>query len=1099
MLLTLHTSSAYPIPPVLETHDLPQPTLPTPRELKVPLAYTKAKRALSDVGLQLPHFLAADRALWWHFAVKEIVWDLEEEQVEVTFLDGSEERWELGGADGTKSVDIITDSLEEAEASGPEAEERSLPAARKVDGGARGPWAPSTVLEQLHRFCVELRSAYEDLGTSRSQEALAPDISTDSDFQQLMLLAADPGRELPFEWTDAKSLYEYAMKGVSEEEDGKERETDEPSQTAPTVPSSGEFVSRRRPRRLSETSVDKAARVPHDFLSLIDLLSRVRQYLADLFSHTILPKLREELPPTYSLWAADSAIIYCRREAVKRSGEAAQLILDLLDDEGDELEDSQQDQLEPDIAVFSDSSSMDLDFDGGGDSYGIVTRDGGEGGGGLYSHWLLEEKRQKYLSDNPLAALKDDFAIRCWCEQALERARELARDEWLTPSTKPAMAPVSPWPVSLPVDGDESDFDEPSVSGKRRSRPRAFDVPLSAKPKTLTGAYASPPTSPPGDDDDPFSALALVPALEPSSGDSDETDADVDEPMDDPPLSLRMYSPAFFYPENLVKEKLLPPRLPKEVVIANKDRGKEMERQRRDLHDKLNEVAGLQKKLFELQRFVENETDTWEEAREKEKEEKEPTPPTSSGLRKAGASSISPPPPEPSKHDLPLKAQPLRKQAADKALSVKLSAALGALEPSAKARNGLIKQLKPPIIRPSSPAPRKRQKHNLVEYSKVLAITANPRAGPLGDKAGSSSSAKEKKRKRSIEAKSPASACDAAEGADDEGPARKRGRKAFTPKRKSVNVRRPNASASPATRQGDTSSVSDALVLVSDATSAATITGVDLDARHRAVLELSNRRRPGLEAAGAERAWPAPGGQRDNEEDDLDIRPPWAIGNDEAQDDDAALAYDDEDEDGEGGGEETEAMLQDGDDEDGELEPTVEPLWGSFPARTPSPIAALVPKEEEHPPARAPSSFPKSFSSSHNSLTLVTPSFPTSSTRAEPAAFLPVDPADRRAATSVPSLVAPGPIRPFAFPPLGDLSEEETVDEPVSPPEDEDEDEDSPSPSMSSGSSQQGGLAQRLRDTLAVAASPPNVRLVETAKPDHAAQDASVAAKHEEN
>ncbi|GAA5835659.1 hypothetical protein JCM11251_002987 [Rhodosporidiobolus azoricus] len=844
MRLTLRPSSSYLIPPTLQSHLVPLPTLPPPSKLKTPNAFLKARRRLSELGLVLPHVLAADRSLWWQFAIREVEWDLEDEQVVVSFRDGSEERWDLGEND-IKSCELIEDSSEEV---GGKIESGG----GNVKDGRRSPWTPSLVLAQLRQLCVELRSAYEDVGTA--QDPLAPDFSGESDYLELMKLSADPKRCIPIEWSDAQKLYEY-VHDVNGELSGENEEEGPPTRPSQSEAKgddeedpfrfTGQFVSRRRPRQLdSSLRVEGgiATRIRHDYLSLIHLLNQVRQYLADLFSLTVIPKLRHILPPTYSLWAVDGAIVWTRRQAVESSADVAQLILDLLDDDGDELSDfGSDDQLEPDIAVFDGIANYEPDDL-------LQAR--------FSLNWHDQEKRRQ---DNPLFALKDDYQLRCWCESALYRRRETKNKEWAASPGKPAWSrPIEPWSVALSVEGG-SDLDEPrsgngGMGGRKRGGFRGIGgLPASLQPKTLT----TPPTSPPGgdldtayDEDDEFPGEIAVPELEASTSSGEETD---EEEYDASLSRVRSRSTAFFYPEDLVDEHFLPVRLPKEVVMSRKDRGREMEKRRAELHEKLDEVAGLQKKLHDLQHFVTEEAGNWEDARESERKEKSPSPSIASGLSRLGASSRSPPPGDVPTKDVPIKAQPLRLQAADRSLTSMLTLALNQLEPSPKVRQQHLRHFASPK-RPKSPNPRKRQRLNLETHDKVVALAMRAELQEAGSEAEGSGSGprkgkeKTKKRKRSVGTPAPSSSVrkDAAEVADEEAPPKKRRRKDFRPVKRegAVIISDPNVPFSSARMPSSRSGPSSTIAAISGPSSA-----VVPDSRHLTALELSNRRRAALESA----------------------------------------------------------------------------------------------------------------------------------------------------------------------------------------------------------------------------------------------------------
>lgn len=156
------------------------------------------------------------------FAVTEVRWDLEEEEVVVVLADGTEERWELEGEAG-KSSEWVEESGEDELAGDGEKAGKSRGRQDKNPTTARpSRWAPSTVSATLHDFSVRLRSAYEDLGTSSAQHPSAPTIDSENDYRQLMRLSADPTREIPFEWSDKKTMYEYAMESAAEDEEEEE-------------------------------------------------------------------------------------------------------------------------------------------------------------------------------------------------------------------------------------------------------------------------------------------------------------------------------------------------------------------------------------------------------------------------------------------------------------------------------------------------------------------------------------------------------------------------------------------------------------------------------------------------------------------------------------------------------------------------------------------------------------------------------------------------------------------------------------------------------------------------------------------------------------
>ncbi|GAA5880424.1 hypothetical protein JCM1840_007691 [Sporobolomyces johnsonii] len=1053
MKLNLIPPRSYPIPPVLHSHDLPSPSIPPARTLRIPLAYVKAKRTLNDLGLKLPSHLAADRALWWQFAVSEVTWDLDEEELVVAFSDGSEERWELDGGDGARLDETVGDDSDETRdelSADEEGDWRGAKRARSTPsqaGERTRPSAPASVLAHLNELCVELRSAYEDLGTSASLHPDAPTIESEADFAILMQLAADPSRNIPFEWSSARTLLEYHMQNSNDRDEEEDEDAGAislsvsargPSQSAKEAegaavddqPRHGQFKSRQRPRRLpsSESSLAPAAsslHPPHDYLSLVHLLTRVRQYLADLFASTVLPTLREILPPTYTLWAVDGAISWCRRQAIRKSAEAAERLLELLDDDGDV--DFFGNVSDSDLSVADTSEdSMDLDLDEES-LWGIVIQERSDRHSRRNDDWnafALQEKRQ---SDNPLASMRDDFALRCWCEDAMERARALSRDEWLVPERKPKwVRKPEAWDVSSPIDGAKSDLDEPADQRKKRGFKPASTLLLPAMRTPISKARPlSPSTSPPrAEEDDLHSALTLVPGLVASSSSSDTDPSDLD---DDAPHGSD--SRDFFYPEDLIGEHFLPKRLPKAVVERSESREKEMEKARAQLHQMLNEVAGLQKKIHELQEFVEDETSNWKHARADERKEKAPSPVCASGLRTPGASSTSPPPPSPRKSSVPLKAQPLRHQTADRALTEALDTALRVLEPKAKARNVALKKVKgAPAKRRESLQPRKRQKYNLETLEKVRAMSTLV----LVDHPSGTEGTKKRARDDPMELVKKLGKLN-----EEGGPSQKRARKNKQIKREGGEV---DVLAVPARTAGP-----------STGASTSTSASNHAAATRLSPVELSKQRHRIFDNVGlpSHLGWPA------EELGDIpleDIRVssvPESGDSDGEIEDDAELADED-----------NEAWTFDFDEPAEGIDPGEEAPWQHETTAAPSFLPYALVDEL----CRPTSSFPRSFaiastSSSAPAPMIVANAVPTSSrddqSKIDPSLRSPI--INPHTSSSF-SIVSPQPLRPFytfrALP--------TTESDPVSPPSSE------PEPAL-----EESGLAKKMRGKIAVMAKPP--------------------------
>ncbi|GAA5933403.1 hypothetical protein JCM1841_004837 [Sporobolomyces salmonicolor] len=1067
MKLNLIPPRSYPIPSILHSHDLPSPSIPPARTLRIPLAYVKAKRTLNDLGLQLPSHLAADRALWWQFAVSEVTWDLDEEELVVAFSDGSEERWEFDGGAGARSdATVGDDSDESVDELSADAEEdrRRAKRARSTpsQAGERArPGAPSTVLARLNKMCVELRSAYEDLGTSSSLHPDAPIIESEADFAILMQLAADPSRDVPFEWSSAKSLLEYHMQNSGGEDDGEDENAGansmsiSPTRTSQSgkkaegavvgnQPRHGQFKSRQRPRRLPSSASSLApaptSRHPqHDYLSLVHLLTRVRQYLADLFASNVLPKLRENLPPTYALWAVAGAISWCRRKAIRKSAEAAKRLLELLDnvDDGDVIRNVsvvRDDPVDPDLCGADTSEdSMDLDLDDEAGWGGAVEQPSPHRSrqGDDWNAFALHEKRQ---SDNPLASMRDDFTLRCWCEDVMERARAFSRDEWLVPEREPKwVRKPGAWNVSAPIDGADSDLDElPGQQKEKGFKPAsALLLPETLTPNPSKVRLFSPPTSPPrAEEEGLHGAVTLMPALVASSASSDTDPSDLEDDVPNESDSCD-----FFYPEDLTGERFLPKRLPKAVVKRSETRGKEMEKARVQLHKLLNEVAGLQKKMHELQEFVADETRNWKHARAEERKEKAPSPVSASGLCTPGASSTSPPPPSRRKSSVPLKGQPLRHQTADRALAEALGIALRELEPKAKIRSGVLKKVKvAPAKRRASPPPRKRQKSNLEALEKLRAMSTlllvdHPR-GKEGEKKRARDDLVELVKKRGM--------LSGEGGGAGGGPSKKRARKSMPIKREGGEV---DVLAGPS----QTARPSSSATTLTSARNHAVATRLS-------IVELSYQRHRSFNNVGLplHLGWPA------EELRDLPLLPQENIrilsepkSGDGDIEDRAELADEDD-----------EALMPAFDEPAGAIDPGEEAPWQLWTTATPNfpPYAIL---DELFRPT---SSFPRSFASTSASSSPPAPivtanAFPTSSSRDEPSEIDPLlrsptfDPSSR----SCFNIVSPQPLRPFYTLPAPPITESDPVPHPWS----------ELSPAL-----EEGGLAKKMRGKIGLMSKP---------------------------
>ncbi|GAA5981645.1 hypothetical protein JCM10908_004549 [Rhodotorula pacifica] len=715
MQLTLVPSDAYPVPQALHTHELRTPAFRPRKASTVPQSWQSARKALANIDLRLPDPLAADATAWWQFAVQAVEWNLELDEVIVTFVDGSEERWDLSPDARLRSSPMVIDSdMEDAQGS-PDPHLSVPPPTPSVPAQSR--WHPDAVSACLRSFAVKLRSAYEDLGTAAASDPAAPDISSENDFRLLMLLAAEPSREIPFEWSDAQTMYEYAMMGVDDDESdanelegahqegrpntwrdelrrpsqGRRLDIDEPGDVDP-FKYTGHFRSRRRDT-VKKTRNGHAAK-GYDYLSVIDLLSQIRTYLCELFPATVIPVLRERLPPTYTLWAVDGAIVWARREAIRKARGAAELSTLLLDDDGDCFDYGTKSTTS--AGSSQGSATHDIIID---DSFDMLDRVAD------FDEWQAEERRQERLANNPLRLLRDDYELRNWCVDVIERARmlELSDDGSRDAYTPDWIRPVPSFDVAAAIGNYSSDSDRNS---RRKRRFRLSEV----------GPSSSPPSSPLGCSADGGSPSEL------SRSDSETETSDFDELSDeDIRVSATRVSDDFFYPPDPLSEGFLPRRLPKELVEPNVQRGPELEEARMHLYRALNQIAGLQNKIAELHELVKRETRIWEDAQEEKTEEKTPwlSTVTTSSLR--NPRTIPGPPPNGVRRRHPPKpSAPLLKLTGDRALERSLDQAYRSVDsPSMPKR---VKASRVPLSL-SRQLPRKRQRQNLETYSKLAAMS----------------------------------------------------------------------------------------------------------------------------------------------------------------------------------------------------------------------------------------------------------------------------------------------------------------------------------------------------------------------------------------
>ncbi|KAK4700459.1 hypothetical protein P7C70_g5788, partial [Phenoliferia sp. Uapishka_3] len=554
-----------PIPPSLQSHILDPPAHAFPRGIKVP-SYRYRQQRLSKLGISTHTPLAHDKAAWWSSVVQEVTWDIDGDQLTVDLIDGSKETWTF---DERGLVGISAEFVDDMDM------EDQL-ASSQPTGGVAAASSGAESYERLHHLSVELRSAYEDVGTPSPDLVVAgsPDellyASSDYDFTELALLAADPSLKFPWEWSGMSSKSEWfeaepASDSESEPVAPLRRSKRRKSGLRLPKPSSseikGQLVDRRRPTAADmNLSPDcpsfstQSSHRRHDFLSLVALLTETRQTLLHLFTHSILPALKDRLPPTYSIWAATSVEKWFLRSAVRKAADVARIFDMLRSDSGETFditdEESESEDLPRDLDVFADDED---DFD--------------DFLGNLPSQSSTRDRTGERLRRNILYDMLDDFSLRNWGEMAKERAREVDRQgqqggDALSTDVPPVWDVSQPYPVSSP---------ESSIAIKRVSR--VWERPASPATTNL------------------------------DSSDSDATDYD-DEP------GSKFEKAQFFCPADPLEEGLLPRRLPRSLL--HHAPGKDMESVRQRVLSLLNEVAGLQRKVAELRIFVEDEMDEWD-------------------------------------------------------------------------------------------------------------------------------------------------------------------------------------------------------------------------------------------------------------------------------------------------------------------------------------------------------------------------------------------------------------------------------------------------------------------------------------------------------
>lgn len=323
MLLILTPPPSYHIPLPLQSHSLPDPPVPTFfRGNRPPTTdfYRRTERALRELGISTARRTSSDSASWYASAVRQLEWDLESDQLAVQFVDGSEERWELDELEKSQEP-------EEVVSKGLERERVSLQM-------------------QLVGLCKELRSAWEDVSM---RERGGPDLSDEREQDLLMKLSEDASLQIPYAWSNASSVYHHHMDTSSDAEDSPPRSSKRSfAESKLGRQFHGKLRDRRRPTSRTSSAFPPSSFLPpsappHDVLSLLALLTRTRHALVNLFALVVIPALKERLPPTFALWATTNALGWCRRTSIREGAEVAQLMVQLLEDDGS-IDDSGSEQ-----------------------------------------------------------------------------------------------------------------------------------------------------------------------------------------------------------------------------------------------------------------------------------------------------------------------------------------------------------------------------------------------------------------------------------------------------------------------------------------------------------------------------------------------------------------------------------------------------------------------------------------------------------------------------------------------------------------------------------------------------------------------------------
>lgn len=595
-------------PPELYIHSLPVPK-GLSKPARVPPAYVRTKKAIVGVGLNWPGNIAADLATWLSVVVREVKWDFTRSGGPVVVIrcaDGTFQEWTLQGVDDVteeKLSEEYVDTTEEDEPAETQSSSRSsFPRTTPSPKFRAARSKIGSMYDRLDELAFETSVAWEGLiAPSDGSPSLINLDNPAEDYQSLLTLSADPSVELPYRWQgpvesisgggallqldqDAEGVADIEMMnlgGPTSPHDGEKF-----ADAIDTEPSSGQLQKRSRslairissvilrPSTSTESLLSARASPsvePESITSVnslhltafLALLTETRHLLIDLYALTVIPKLRELFPPTYSLWATESAFEWTHRQARILGEGLAKQILGLLDDDGSSCETSDEDgdeDTEDEDELASSGDEIDDEVDNGYERrYSSAAR--------------RRSEREQRKERNILSAMKDDYELRMWCERALVTARTLSD---VNIATRAWFNEFTPWRVERP-----------------------YPVATSDSPTTIRITQSGTKTK-------ISQSKNKKVAFDVTSG--SESSSSVS------------FSPIFTI-EDPMGMQLLPPRLPRTVLKSSPfpPLPKSMQYLQRELRESLNMLSGMQKKMVELHTFIEEARESWNLAKEVER------------------------------------------------------------------------------------------------------------------------------------------------------------------------------------------------------------------------------------------------------------------------------------------------------------------------------------------------------------------------------------------------------------------------------------------------------------------------------------------------